>query len=354
VPAQRDRPGLPPAGRGFARERTRLLPWLAGALLFVALAALAPFLGGFALSVLTLVFIFGYFGHSWNLMTGLTGQLSIGHALYVGIGGYTVVLLSTRYGVSPWLGLPLGALIAAAVGAATGWLGFRFSVRGFQFALLTIAFAEFARIVFDNWELVGGTAGLFLPALKPGTSPLAALRGDARFFYLASLTLTAFGTALTAWLRSASYGYVWRAIRDDEEVARALGVRSFRHKIGATVLSAAMTAIGGGLYGLMNGSLFPDTMMGLGLSIDIIIGPIVGGLGTAFGPLIGALLVIPLTQEMTALGTRLGLFGLNSVADGLVLIAVVWFLPQGLWPAIMNFASRFGRSRATVEATAVL
>jgi branched-chain amino acid transport system permease protein len=343
-------PNPPAAATATASDRGPLLSWMAGIILFASLAALSPVLGGFTLSVLTLVFLFGFFGQAWNLMTGLAGQLSLGHALYVGLGGYTVVLLSTRYGVSPWFGLLAGALIAALTGAATGWLGFRFSVRGFQFAILTIAFAEFARVMFDNWEFVGGTAGLFLPALPPHTSPLAVLRGGSQFFYLAALALAAVGTAVTAWIGRASLGYVWRAIRDDEEVARALGVRAFRQKIAATSLSAALTAVGGGLYGLLNGSLFPDSMMSLSLSIDIIICPIVGGLGTAFGPLIGALLVIPLTQSMSVLGARLGLYGLNNVVDGVVLIAVVWLLPQGIWPAIVAFSARWRHPGAELEA----
>ena len=338
-------------GRQLA-DRLPILPWTAGALLFAGLAALAPALSGFTLSVLTLVFIFGFFGQAWNLMTGLAGQLSLGHALYVGVGGYSVVLLSTRYGVSPWLGLVVGAGLAAITGAATGWLGFRFSVRGFQFALLTIALAEFGRVMFDNWEFVGATAGLFLPAMSPDMSSLAALRGDARFFYWAALTLVALGTALTAWLRGAYLGYIWRAIRDDEQAARALGVRAFRHKIAATALSAALTAVGGGLYGLLNGSLFPDSMMGVNLSIEIIIGPIVGGLGTAFGPLVGSLVVIPLAQAMNALGASLGLYGLNSVAYGAVLILVVWQMPEGIWPAIVAAVARSRRSARRLRASA--
>jgi branched-chain amino acid transport system permease protein len=330
----------PPEGRANSLFRTAgagehdLGRWGAGAIVFMVLAAIGPRLDGFTLSILTLVFLFGFFGQAWNIMTGFAGQLSLGHSLYVGIGAYTVVILSTRYGVSPWLGLVAAAAISAAIGAAIGWLGFRFSVRGFHFALLTIAFAEFGRIMFDNWSFVGATAGLFLPAMTSDASMLGALRGDARFFYYATLVLAAAGTALTAAIRMSAFGYIWRAIRNDEDAARALGVRAFRNKILATSMSAAATAIGGGLYGHLNGSLFPDGLMGLGLSIEIIIGPIVGGLGTAFGPLVGALLVVPLGQALGKLGSNFGLFGLNDLAYGLVLIVVIWLVPQGLWPAL--------------------
>lgn len=326
--------------------RTEPVAWLAGTALFTALALAAPFIGDYHASLLALVFLFAFFGQAWNLMMGFAGQLSLGHALFVGIGGYTMGVLSTRYGVTPWLGLPAGAALSALAGAAIGWLGFRFALRGVHFALLTIAFAEFARVVFSSWNLVGGSAGLFLPAVVPGANPLATLRGDAAFFYLFTLLLAAAGTGFTAWLRRSSLGYVWRAMRDDEDAARALGVRAFRHKLLATAISGGMTGLGGGVYGLLNGALFPDSMMGMNLSIEIIVGPILGGLATAFGPLVGALFAVPLAHATSEIGASLGIFGLNTLAYGLALVLVVWVLPGGIWPAL----ARLGRLRRAVPA----
>lgn len=324
-------------------QADRRLGWITGAFLFAGCAVAAPWLDGFTLSLLTLVFLFAWFGQAWNLVMGFTGQLSLGHALFAGLGGYSVVIATTRFGMSPWIGLLAGILLAAAAGAAIGWLSFRFGVRDVYFALLAIAVAEMARVIFSNWKFVGGTGGIFLPALSAANEPLRTLRGGALFYYGAALLLAAGGTALLAWLSATRIGYLWRAVRDDEAAARALGVRAPTHKILACALSAALTAPGGALYAHMNGVIFPDTMMGMALSIQIIIGPILGGLGTVFGPLVGALVVVPLGEISGTLGQTLGVSGMNSIGYGLALILLIGILPGGLWPAIVAFIRRVRR-----------
>jgi branched-chain amino acid transport system permease protein len=152
-------------------------------LVFVAVLALVPAVADdFQLSVLALIFLFAYAGIAWNLMMGLAGQLSLGHALYFGVGAYVVAVLAEKYGITPWLGMPVAFVLAAALAALVGALGFRFSVRGVYFALLTIAFAEFTRIAFEHWDFVGKTGGIFLRALGPDNRPLISLRGGATFF----------------------------------------------------------------------------------------------------------------------------------------------------------------------------
>lgn len=311
-------------------------PAAATAAVFLGLAAIGSLLDGFLLSLLTIALLFSFLGSAWNLMMGFAGQLSIGHALFVGIGAYAVGVCSIHYGLSPWVGLLLGAIIAAVVGAAIAWLAFRFEIRGVYFALLTIAFAEFARVMFSGWGFVGATAGLFYPANSAVGYSLAMLRGGPLFFYYVAVGLAALGVAITALVRNSSLGYAWRAIRDDEDAARALGVRSMRHKIGATALSAGMTAVGGGVLGLIHGSLFPDSVMSMSISVDILVGPIVGGLGTVFGPFVGSLVAIPLGHAMNSLGEAAGLPGLNSIAYGVILIAIAGLLPGGLWPAMFS------------------
>ncbi len=133
------------------------------ALALAVLVALPLAADRYVLSVLTLIFYFAYVGQAWNLMMGYAGQLSLGHALYVGVGGYVAALLWLKLGIGPWLGVFAAVAAASAFGAAIGWLGFRFGIAGVYFALLTIAFAEFTRIGFDHLEVTGGAAGLFLP-----------------------------------------------------------------------------------------------------------------------------------------------------------------------------------------------
>lgn len=309
--------------------------WIAGAIAFVILALVGILSNSYILSLLTIVLLFTFMGQSWNLMLGIGGQLSIGHALFVGLGAYSVAVLYIKYGISPWVGLFVGTLIAGSVGAILAWLSFRFEVHGIYFALLTIAAAEFARIMFSGWEFVGAMQGLFFPA-PSGNVELSMLRGGARFYYFVALALAAVGIAGTEIISRSHFGYVWRAMRDDDEAARALGVRTFRHKILVISISAASAAAGGGILALVQGAIFPDSIMGMGISVDVLIGPIVGGLGTAFGPLVGSLVAIPLNHLMSALGDTLGIPGLNNIAYGIILILVVWFLPDGIWPAIVR------------------
>jgi len=309
--------------------------WLAGAMVFIVLAFVGSSADPYFISLMTIVLLFTFLGQSWNLMLGIGGQLSIGHALFVGLGAYSVGVLYVKYGISPWIGLFLGMIIAGSVGAALAWLSFRFEVRGIYFALLTIAAAEFARIMFSGWEFVGAMQGLFFPA-PTGAIEFSMLRGGARFYYFVALALAALGIIGTELISRSYLGYVWRAMRDDEPAARALGVRTFRHKILVISVSAAAAAAGGGVLGLVQGSIFPDSIMGMGLSVDVLIGPVVGGLGTTFGPLIGSLAAIPLNHLMSAIGDNLRIPGLNNIAYGIVLILVVWFLPDGIWPAIVR------------------
>lgn len=328
---------------------------LAYAAVFVAaLAALPAFVSPFTLAVLALIFLFAFVGHAWNLMMGYAGQLSLGHALYFGVGAYAVALFGETWGISPWLGMVVAFVVAAAIGAAIGALGFRFSVKGTYFALLTIAFAEFFRILFEHWELVGATGGLFYKALGPANRPLLTLRGDSLFFYYAHLVLLVLGWVFLAKIVNTRLGYFWRSVREDEDAARALGVPAFRVKIIAVALSAGMTGIAGGWFGLMQGALFPDRVLGMRLSIDLILAPIVGGLGTLFGPVLGAFIVVPLNELARDIAqadwakdfaVHIGLHGIAGVhflIYGLLLGAIIVFAPNGLWPWV---ARRIGLGR---------
>lgn len=320
--------------------------WIAGAIVFIILAFVGALSNSYIVSLMTIVLLFTFMGQSWNLMLGIGGQLSIGHALFVGLGAYSVGVLYIKYGISPWVGLLAGMLIAGSVGAVLAWLSFRFEVHGIYFALLTIAAAEFARIMFSGCEFVGAMQGLFFPA-PTGEVDISMLRGGARFYYFVALALAAIGIAGTELISRSYLGYVWRAMRDDDEAARALGVRTFRHKILVISISAASAAVGGGVLALVQGAIFPDSMMGMGISVDVLIGPVVGGLGTAFGPLVGSLAAIPLNHMMGVLGDSLGIPGLNNIAYGIILISVVWFLPDGIWPAVVR---GYGSIRETLFA----
>jgi branched-chain amino acid transport system permease protein len=253
----------------------------------------------------------------------------------LGLGAYTTAVLTERSGISPWLAIPIGSAFSALTGGAITWLGARFSIRGVQFALLTIAIAELVRVLFDNWQFVGDTGGLFLHAINPDTNRWwITLRGGTQFFYFAFLVMTAGSYLVLARLMVSRWGYWWRSLNEDEAAARALGVPALRCKIIVVVISAALAGIAGGLFGLMQGSLFPDTVMGIRVSIEILIAPIIGGLGSLFGSVLGAFFVVPLMELSNMLGQSVGLYGINTLIYGAVVLAVIAFLPDGIWPWI--------------------
>jgi branched-chain amino acid transport system permease protein len=310
-------------------------PWPAF-VFFLVVAGIGPLLDSFWLSLLTLVFFYALMGLSWNLMMS-AGLLSLGHALFLGLGAYTTAVLTASGGINPWLAIPAGTVIAALAGSMIAWVGGRFSVRGVQFAVLTIAFAELVRVLFDNWDFVGGTGGFFLKAINPDTNrPLLTLRGGALFSYFAFLAITAAAYFLVQRLMVSRWGFRWRAISEDEDAARALGVPALRSKVLAVTISAGLAGLGGGLFGLMQGSLFPDSTMRLQLSIEVLIAPIVGGLGSPFGSVMGAFFVVPLMEFANVLGQRTGYYGVNTLIYGIVILAVIAFLPDGIWPRVVQ------------------
>jgi branched-chain amino acid transport system permease protein len=306
-------------------------------LLALVLAGLlaAPWLANdYLLTILITILYFAYTGQAWNVMMGFAGQLSLGHALYVGLGGYATAALYVHFGIGPWIGLPAAVAIAVAVGALIGFLAFRFGVGGVYFAILTIAFAEFARIGFDHFRWVGGSSGFFLPVANYTSNDLWNLRGNPTMFYYVMLALTVAAFVLCHVLLKSRVGYYWQAIREDEAAARSLGINTFRYKMIAVVISAGMTAVAGVFFAFYYNNLFPEQVFHISRSIEIILGPIIGGIGTLFGPIIGAFLLTGLSELMQELLAKAGLDvpGAKHVFYGVCLLAVVMVLPDGVWP----------------------
>ncbi len=310
--------------------------WIMFAVL-LALLLIAPLVvDDYLLTVLILIFYFAYTGQAWNLMMGFAGQLSLGHALYVGLGAYTTAALYVHFGASPWLGLPVAIAVAGLAGAAIGFLAFRFRVAGVYFAILTIAFAEFARIGFDHFGWVNGSSGLFLPVANYTQSDLWNLRGKPVMFYYLMLALTVAALVLCHALLRSRAGYFWQAIREDEEAARALGIDTFRYKMIAVVLSAGMASVAGVFYAFYYNNLFPEQVFGISRSIELILAPIFGGVGTLFGPIIGAVLLEALSEGARVLLSIFGIDvpGVKQVFWGGCLLLVVVLLPHGIWPPL--------------------
>ena len=302
----------------------------------VAVLAAPFFVNDYLLTVLILIFYFAYTAQAWNIMMGFAGQLSLGHALYVGLGAYTTAALYVHFGLSPWLGLPLSIAISALTGAFIGFLAFRFRVAGVYFAILTIAFAEFARIGFDHWRWVGGSAGFFLPVANYTQNDLWNLRGNPLMFYYVLLAFTLAALLLCHLLLKSRIGYFWQAIREDEQAARALGIDTFRYKMLAVVLSAGMTSIAGVFFAFYYNNLFPEQVFHISRSIELILAPIIGGIGTLFGPIIGAFLLTGLAEAIFELMNSFGWTppGARQVFYGICLLLVIMLLPDGVWPPL--------------------
>ena len=312
--------------------------------LAAGLIALPQFSGSYVLSLATLALYFAFTGQAWNVMMGFAGQLSLGHSLFVGLGAYAAAALFVKFGIGPWAGLWVAMALCVAAGAAIGLLAFRFGISGVYFALLTIAFAEFTRIGFDHIGWLGGPGGLFLKVGQRTSWDLANLRGTPAMFYYVMLALTAGAFALCAWLLKSRAGYYWQAIREDEDAARALGINTFRWKLLAVAISAAMTSLAGVFFAFYYNNLFPEQIFHISQSIEIILGPIVGGVGTLFGPILGAVLLTTLADSLTNLVAAMGLDipGVKQVFYGVILLLVIMFLPNGIWPPI---AKRLGLGR---------
>jgi branched-chain amino acid transport system permease protein len=292
------------------------------------------FRGPFPQHVAILILLHALLGTAWNLLGGFAGQISFGQAVFFGAGAYTSTLLAQHAGVSPWIGMIAGAAVAAALALAIGYPCFRLS--GHYFAIATIAIGEIASIAVTNWDFAGGAVGLFLPVGDEGLASLQFHRSKLGYYYVLAALLAA-AVALSAWLRRGRAGYYWRAIREEEGAARSLGVPALRFKQIAIAISAALTACAGTFYAQYVLFIDPGSVLPLSLSIQICLVAVLGGAGTVLGPLLGAAVLIPLSEASRVL---LGGSGrsLDLVVYGLLIMLISAFEPAGL----MGIARRVG------------
>jgi branched-chain amino acid transport system permease protein len=313
--------------------------WRTIGLAVAALAAL-PLLtkSNVTLNSLSFAGIVALAAQGWNLLAGYGGQFSFGHAAFFGTGAYTMALLQIRFGVNPWAALPLAILSGALAGSFIGFVSFRAGLRGSYFALITLAFAEVFRILVNSWAFAGGAAGVLVP-LNIGTASMQF--EDRRIFYWLILAFVAGGLVLTNALARTRLGAQLAAVRENENAALALGVNTFAVKLQAIALSGMLTAAAGGLY--VQKYLYLDASLGFGtwISIEALLAPIAGGLGTVLGPLAGTAALLGLgeiTRESLARLTGTALPGIDLILYGLLLIAVIGFAPRGLIGVIEHLA----------------
>ena len=272
---------------------------------------------------------------AWNLIGGYAGQVSVGHAVFFGAGAYSALALYSHFGLPPLAGVPLGALIAALIAALIGVPTLRLS--GHYFSMATIAVAELVRVLVTNWEWVGGAQGISGPAVSRTVLDLS-FTSALPYYYIFLAVLA--GVLWATWrIEKSRMGYYLRAIKDSERAARSLGVAAGRYKLYAYMLSAGITAVAGSLYALMFGFVDPDSGFGILISVKMLIMAALGGSGLLFGPLVGAMILVPLEEISNSLLGGKGA-GLTFVVYGAIIVVIARFLPSGILAVFMPRRTR--------------
>jgi branched-chain amino acid transport system permease protein len=311
-------------------------------LLLVSAAVMlaAPFFitSKFYIDVLTLIFFTAYIGQSWNILGGYAGQFSFGGVMFFGTGAYTSSILLTTFGIPPIIGIVFAIIAGALLGFIVGFMSFRSGLKGSYFALITLAFAELLRVLANSVEFTGGGVGLFL-TYAPGLKDLQ-FKTPTGFYYFA-LLLMLISIVIALWLERSRFGAQLVAIRENEEAAEALGINTLKCKIYAIMIMGAMGGAAGTFYAQKYLYLDPPIAYSIHLSVEMLLVTIVGGMGTVFGPLIGAF-VLHIVNEIAR--HFIDTPGLSLIVYGVILIVIISYLPNGL---IGLFRKRMKKSKPT-------
>jgi len=328
-------------------DRSRIIGW---ALLITALGLAPLFISsGRWVEFLELTLFVAVIGQGWNVLGGYGGQYSFGNAVFFGTGAYIQALLQFKFGISPWLALWVAIPGTAAVGAAIGWLSFRYGLRGSYFALITLAFAEAFLVLSRSFpSITEGGSGVQLALNQDPARAIATFQfnfaGDflaANGFYYTIFVIFVLSFYATWRMERSRFGAQLVAVRENEDAAEALGIDAFRIKLGAISLSAAITAAGGVYYVQKYLFIEPGIAYGTSKSIEALFAPIIGGLGTVLGPLLGSFFIHGVGEAAKAtIGQALGdRPGVDLILFGVILILVLAFLPRGLaglWATIWS------------------
>jgi branched-chain amino acid transport system permease protein len=309
----------------FAQRRRRDL--IVAACLAV-LAALVPLFvkDVYVQNIMVLTLMYAALSQSWNILGGYCGQISLGHALYFGLGAYTTTLLFTKFGVLPWFGMLGGGLISALIAMALGYPCFR--LRGHYFVIATIVIAEISYLLFLNWDWAGAALGIDVPVRGDSWATFQFARSKLPFYYFA-LVFCCVAWLVTWWLEDSKWGYWWRAVKDNPDAAESLGVVVFNSKMGAAAVSAFLTAIGGAFYAQFVSYIDPESVMSFHFSLLMALPAVLGGIGTLWGPVLGAVILIPLTELTRSFIGGSGR-GVDLILYGAVIVLISLARPEGL------------------------
>lgn len=307
-----------------ARRRRELAT---GGVLLVVLALLPLGIDSpYARGLLVLSLLYAGLSQSWNILGGYCGQISLGHALYFGIGAYTSAMLFTAAGVSPLIGMLAGGALAGVAALLVGWPCFRLS--GHYYAIATLVIGMMGQLLAQNWSFVHAAEGITIPFRHTSWIDLEFRLPVGPFPYV--MLVYAAAAWIVAYVAEGSrWGYFWRAVKDDGTAARSLGISIYPSKLAAAAISGAMTGIGGALYAQYVGFIDPASVLDLSLSVLIALPAVVGGVGTLWGPVLGAVVLIPIQQLSIAwLGGSAG--GVDLMVYGALIVVLALMRPQGL------------------------
>ncbi len=289
--------------------------------------------------VMIMIFLYGALATAWNILAGYCGQISLGHAVYFGVGAYTSTLLVREIALTPWLGMLAGAVLAGLVSQVVGYPCFR--LRGHYFAIATIGVGEIVQTSVLNWDLVGAARGLFVPIKRPDSLLNFQFHQSKFVYYYIALALLGLALGVTRWIERSRRGHYFRAIKEDQDAAASLGVPVAREKQAAMAVSAALTALGGTFWAQYVLFIDPESVFPLSLSILICLVAVLGGVGSLWGPLLGAAVLVPLSE-----GTRVLLGGTGKALDlviyGALIMAIAVFQPAGLMGLVRQLGARRG------------
>ena len=326
----------PLAATTSAYDRRRRNQLIAFAIVLALVAAL-PFgmRDVYSQNVLVLTLMYAALSQSWNILGGYCGQISLGNALYFGTGAYATSLLYTKAGVSPWFGMAAGGIIAAAIALALGYQLFRLA--GHYFSIATIVIAEAGLVLVQNWEWAGGATGIQWPFVPDNWGTLQFGRDKLPYIFFA-LGLFAVTWLITFLIEGSRWGYWWRAVKDNSDAAQSLGVMIFKSKMAAAAVSAFMTAVGGGFYAAFVSYIDPESVMAFQFSLLMALPAVLGGIGTLWGPAVGAAILIPLTEVTRSFLGGSGR-GIDLIVYGALIMVIALARPEGI-------VSLFTRKRA--------